>query len=327
MIKLHVLASGSGGNAAIVENGRTGEGVLVDCGICKRDFFARAEEAGFDVARLRAVLITHDHGDHTKGLGVVLRGLAKAGCVPAVRTSSAVWAASRPVREAAQSVGAPVAHFVAGDRLELAGLRVRPFRTSHDAAESFGFRFDEMGEGAGVDAAAGESIGVGAAVRADAGAGPIDAGVNAGVGSADAGADAAAGKAPAVAEPAAGDAPDSLGFMTDTGIVTDEAWEALAGVRLLALECNHDVGMLETGPYPYVVKQRIASHVGHLSNDQAREALARLAHPGLRQVVAMHVSQENNTYRLPRETFEAALYDGPAAQVSVAFQNRLVSIG
>lgn len=286
MIKLHVLASGSGGNAAIVENGRTGEGVLIDCGICKRDFFERAGEAGFDTAKLRAVLVTHDHGDHTKGLGVVLRGLAKAGCVPEVLASRAVYDASRPVREAAESVGAPVAHFVGGDGLSVAGLTVRPFRTSHDAAESFGFRFDE------------EAV-----------------------------------EPCAVAEEGAalGEPLDSLGYMTDTGVVTDEAWEALAGVHLLALECNHDSRMLETGPYPYVIKQRIASNVGHLSNDQSREALARLAHDGLRHAVAMHVSQENNTYRLPRETFEAALTDENgtrrfATEVSVAYQRRLVSI-
>ena len=58
MLRLHILASGSGGNAAIVENAATGEGVLIDCGICKRDFFARAEEAGFDLGRLRAVVVT-----------------------------------------------------------------------------------------------------------------------------------------------------------------------------------------------------------------------------------------------------------------------------
>lgn len=284
LIKLHVLASGSGGNAAIVENGRTGEGVLVDCGICKRDFFERAAEAGFDVAMLRAVLITHDHGDHTKGLGVVLRGLAKAGVVPEVFVSRAVYGASRPVREATESVGAAVTHFVAGDMLSIAGFTVRPFRTSHDAAESFGFRFDE------------EAV------------------------------------EPVARVTTSGEELDSLGYMTDTGTVTDEAWEALAGVRLLALECNHDVRMLETGPYPYVIKQRIASDAGHLSNDQACEALTRLAHENLRHAVAMHVSQENNTYRLPRETFEVALADEDGArrfstEVSVAYQNRLVSIG
>lgn len=296
VIKLHVLASGSGGNAAIVENGRTGEGVLIDCGICKRDFFERTGEAGFDAVRLRAVLITHDHSDHTKGLGVVLRGLAKAGCVPEVFASRAVYDASRPVRDAVESVGAPVAHFVGGEALSVAGLTVRPFRTSHDAAESFGFRFDEEVAEPTAVVARGETT---ARVAADCVAPEEEL--------------------------------DSLGFMTDTGMVTDAAWEALAGVRLLALECNHDSRMLETGPYPYVIKQRIASNVGHLSNDQSREALARLAHDGLRHAVAMHVSQENNTYRLPRETFEAALTseDGTrrfATEVSVAYQSRLVSI-
>ena len=122
-----------------------------------------------------------------------------------------------------------------------------------------------------------------------------------------------------------------LGYVTDTGIVTEEAWEALAGVRLLALESNHDARMLATGPYPYPVKRRIASNRGHLSNEQAAEALARLVHEGLEQVVAMHVSQENNTYRLPRETLAAAL-DAAAPElsgqvrVSVAFQDRPITI-
>lgn len=269
MIRLHILASGSGGNAAIVENAVTGEGVLVDCGICKRDFFARAEEAGFNLEKLRAVVITHDHGDHTKGLGVVLRGLAKAGAHPAVCASEAVFAASVPLRDAVASVGAEFEPFRGGDRFDLAGLLVRPFRTSHDAADSYGFRFEERGRGC-----------------------------------------------------------DSLGYMTDTGVVTDEAWEALSGVHLLALESNHDARMLQTGPYPYVIKQRIASARGHLSNDQAREALNNLAHENLRAVAAMHVSQENNTYRLPRDTFEAVIAArGLPTAVSVAFQNRLVTIG
>ena len=116
--------------------------------------------------------------------------------------------------------------------------------------------------------------------------------------------------------------------MTDTGVVTDAAWEALSGVHLLALESNHDARMLQMGPYPYVIKQRIASARGHLSNDQAREALDNLAHENLRAVAAMHVSQENNTYRLPRDTFEAVIAEhGLSTTVSVAFQNRLVTIG
>lgn len=282
MLKLHVLASGSRGNAAIVENGRTGQGVLVDCGICKREFFDRAAACGFDLSGLAAVVITHDHGDHVKGLGVVLRGLAKAGVRPAVYASEAVLAASAPLRDAVASVDAPCRVFAAGDRLPLAGLAVRPFATSHDAAASFGFRFDEpapwVGEGGAPDAAS-----------------------------------------------------DALGFVTDTGFLTDEASRALAGVRLLALESNHDDRMLREGPYPYPVKQRIASDRGHLSNEQAARALAALVHEGLEAVVAMHISQENNTYRLPRETLERALAEAasalaPQVSVTVAYQDRPITV-
>ena len=79
MLALHVLASGSSGNAAMIENTATGAGVLIDCGICKRDFLNRCDEAGFDPGRIQAMFVTHEHGDHVKGLGVVLRGLAKIG--------------------------------------------------------------------------------------------------------------------------------------------------------------------------------------------------------------------------------------------------------
>lgn len=284
MMKLHVLASGSRGNAAIVENGRTGQGVLVDCGICKREFLERTTACGFDLSGLAAVVITHDHGDHVKGLGVVLRGLAKAGVRPAVYASKAVLAASAPLCDAVASVGASCRVFAAGDRLSLAGLVVRPFATSHDAAASFGFRFDEPAPSAGEGGALAPEI-----------------------------------------------ASDALGFVTDTGFLTDGAARALAGVRLLALESNHDERMLREGPYPYPVKQRIASDRGHLSNEQAARALAALAHEGLEAVVAMHVSQENNTYRLPRETLERALAEAapalaPQVRVTVAFQDRPITV-
>ena len=269
MLKLLVLASGSRGNAASVENEAAGAGVLIDCGICKREFFDRAAQCGFAVDRLAAIVVTHDHGDHVKGLGVVLRGLAKQGVRPAVYASEAVYGASVPLREAVASVGASFVPFSCGDALALAGMTVRPFRTSHDAADACGFRFE--GDG------------------------------------------------------------DSLGYLTDSGVATPEARAALAGVRLLALESNHDQRMLEEGLYPYVVKQRIASDCGHLSNAQAAALLVEVAHEGLAQVVAMHISQENNTYRLPREVLTGALAESapalaPGVTVSVAYQDRPVTV-
>ncbi|MFR3273052.1 MAG: MBL fold metallo-hydrolase [Slackia sp.] len=105
MLKLHILASGSRGNATIVENDQTGRGVLIDCGICKRDFLARCDEARFNPANIDAVLITHDHGDHTKGLGVVMRGLAKMGRQPLVYAADETVRASKAVQDATSACG------------------------------------------------------------------------------------------------------------------------------------------------------------------------------------------------------------------------------
>ena len=115
--------------------------------------------------------------------------------------------------------------------------------------------------------------------------------------------------------------------MTDTGIVTGEADEALRGVRILALESNHDVQMLKDGPYPYPVKRRVGSDFGHLSNAQAADELEGLLSGALEQVVAMHISQNNNTYRLPDEALRAVVEQaGHPAVVQVAYQAMLVSV-
>lgn len=87
---------------------------------------------------------------------------------------------------------------------------------------------------------------------------------------------------------------DTIGIMTDTGIVPPEALRALCDVRVLALESNHDVPMLRTGSYPRYLQDRIASDLGHLSNDQAADAARVLVSDRTEALVAMHISQENN---------------------------------
>ena len=69
---------------------------------------------------------------------------------------------------------------------------------------------------------------------------------------------------------------DAVGYLTDSGIVTAQAHAALRDVRILALESNHDPKMLAAGPYPYIIKRRIASNSGHLSNGQAAAELGML---------------------------------------------------
>ncbi len=86
-----------------------------------------------------------------------------------------------------------------------------------------------------------------------------------------------------------------IGIATDLGSVTDSVREHLRGCRLLVLEANHDPGMLQEGPYPAFLKQRIAGARGHLANGETGRLLAALLHPGLEQVILAHLSETNNT--------------------------------
>ena len=85
-----------------------------------------------------------------------------------------------------------------------------------------------------------------------------------------------------------------LGVLTDLGRSSDHVMQELAGCATLLLECNHDPEMLEKGSYPWPLKRRISGGWGHLANEAAAQiALALRAH-GLSQVVAAHLSEQNN---------------------------------
>lgn len=267
-LKMHVLASGSKGNATLIEHTRTGKAVLIDCGICKRDFFDRSAEVGFDPNNLEAIVITHEHTDHTKGLGVVLRGLAKQEVHPRICVSRPVYKTSKELQ--ALKDAATFEALEEDQVVSAAGLNVHPFKTSHDSCESFGFRIEAVD---------------GAADR------------------------------------------DVLGYLTDNGVSSDKTLAYLHDCRILALESNHDERMLKNGEYPFMVKQRIASDKGHLSNVQAAALLDRLLHNQLEHVVAMHISENNNTYRLPKETLAEVLCRADhAAVVSVGYQHRITTV-
>ncbi|GAC1447013.1 MAG: MBL fold metallo-hydrolase [Ktedonobacterales bacterium] len=87
----------------------------------------------------------------------------------------------------------------------------------------------------------------------------------------------------------------SVCFATDTGVVGRPMAEALQAANLLVIESNHDVSLLESGPYPHYLKRRIRSATGHLSNVQAAEALALALDDGPRWVWLAHLSRTNNT--------------------------------
>ena len=86
-----------------------------------------------------------------------------------------------------------------------------------------------------------------------------------------------------------------LGYATDIGYVTKEIEDGLWGCDAVVLESNHDPEMLETGPYPYDLKLRIASRRGHLSNPDCAEFASRLCKSGTKALMLAHLSEENNT--------------------------------
>ena len=249
-LRVVFLGSGSAGNAVAVTDGVTM--VLVDCGFSARETSRRLAIAGLRAEDVSAILVTHEHSDHIRGVEVFQRrhGMAAVACTLGTRRAAGFDALFGEVRTLA-----------IGEVERFGTLTVAPFRTSHDAAEPVGYRIESDGG-------------------------------------------------------------QRLGLATDTGVLTDEAAEALADVDLLGLESNHDLGMLENGPYPYYLKRRIRSEQGHLSNADACDALETLASGRLRRVFALHRSTTNNSASIVRRELAArAAAIGLRVPVDVAPQD------
>ena len=248
-LRVVFLGSGSGGNCTAVTDGTTT--LLIDCGFSAREVARRMSAAGLSPDSVEAILLTHEHSDHLRGVEVFAR-----------RHSCSVRA-TRGTRMAAglDAIGSEVITLVPGDESTVGTLTVVTFRTSHDAAQPVGFR-----------------------VTAPCGT--------------------------------------SFGLATDTGVLTSETAEALAEVDLLGIESNHDLSMLENGPYPSFLKRRIRSAQGHLSNPDAADALELLASSRLRHVYALHRSDTNNTASIAKRTLVARLASiGLRVPVDVAPQS------
>jgi phosphoribosyl 1,2-cyclic phosphodiesterase len=109
-----------------------------------------------------------------------------------------------------------------------------------------------------------------------------------------------------------------LGVVTDLGHVSAHVLQEVVGCATLLLECNHDEEMLRSSSYPPFLKRRVGGAYGHLANSAAALlAQAVLASGSLRQVVAAHLSEQNNTPTLARDALAQALACG-AGDIHVA---------
>ena len=123
-----------------------------------------------------------------------------------------------------------------------------------------------------------------------------------------------------------------VGILTDLGNFNDYIVECMSDLDAILLEANHDVNMLQVGPYPYYLKQRILGDRGHLSNELCGRLLDRILHNGIKHVVLGHLSKENNMPELAYETvrLEIDMSDSPFKakdfHLSVAKRNEVSEV-
>ena len=333
-----VLASGSKGNATVVSAGKTS--LLVDAGLSCRELLRRMAIAQEDPAGLTAILITHEHLDHVAGLSVLARKLG----IPVFFTEAthrawvrmltprktmtyAQWLENLQRERAernAETVSAPGNHLPAhllrsgtGDRSAATTSAATPQATEGPA-----------GQVALLEASAGEP---GPAELAEVEpcepaetreTAKVDPAFLPAVEYFQAGQRFRIGEIEVSPFTIPHDAADPCGFVfharaeslrmavaTDLGYLPPNVKLALREVDVLLLESNHDLEMLREGPYPWSLKQRVLSRVGHLSNAATAEFLTRDYDGGAHTIVLGHLSEQNNLPDLARMAAEEAIGD------------------
>ena len=118
-----------------------------------------------------------------------------------------------------------------------------------------------------------------------------------------------------------------IAVVTDLGVVGSPVRDQMARADCVVLEFNHDERMLIDGSYPWPLKQRIMSNIGHLSNETAARELARAGNHPVSTVVLAHLSKENNTPRLAYEAATAALEAAGRPDVAVLLASQEEPLG
>jgi len=306
MVRFTVLASGSKGNSTIVSGGRTR--ILVDAGLSCRELFRRMRLAGEDPETLDAIIITHEHSDHVSGLAVTARKLG----IPVYFTEGTHRAWMRWLMPRRQMTYA--------QWLEQCRKQAEERQAEAEASTADG-EADELEQAGGeVDLAAQAEAGPAADEPADM----VPTGAVKDPTWLPAVEYFQPGKQFAIGDIAISpftiphDAADPVGFVfqtegvrlglaTDLGYIPPNVKAQLKGLDLLLLESNHDLEMLRDGPYPWSVKQRVLSRVGHLSNEAAAGFLENEYDGQAAYVILGHLSESNNLPELARVTAERAL--------------------
>jgi phosphoribosyl 1,2-cyclic phosphodiesterase len=315
MVRFTVLASGSKGNSTVISAGHTR--ILVDAGLSCRELFRRMKLAGEDPATLDAIVITHEHQDHINGLAVTARKLG----IPVYFTEATHRAWMRgltPRRQMTYAQWLEQCKKLAAERA--AGVAANEAGPSEDCVAGIAAESGPEWEAADTSSTAVSPPVVPSAAATEARAENLrdDPAWLPSVEYFRAGEPFAIGDIGLSPFTIPHDAADPVGFVlssegvrmafvTDLGYVTPNVKAQLRGVDLLLLESNHDLEMLRDGSYPWQVKQRVLSRVGHLSNEATAEYLSSGYDGQAAWVILAHLSESNNLPELARVAAERAL--------------------
>lgn len=224
-----VLASGSTGNAFYV--GTDKHSLLVDAGLSGKQMELLFNEVKCEIKNLSGILVTHEHSDHIKGLGV----LARKYKLP-IYANEKTWSAM------ASNIGEiPLDQkfIFKMDTVQTFGnLEVESFGVSHDAAEPMFYAFHHEGK--------------------------------------------------------------KIVLLTDSGYISDRMKGVTSNADIFIIESNHDVEMLRMCHYPWNIKRRILSDVGHVSNEDSALALTDMIGERTKRIYLAHLSKDNNMKDLAR---------------------------
>lgn len=253
------LASGSSGNCQYIASETTG--ILLDAGLSGKYIQNSLLSIDANIEQLKALFITHEHSDHIKSAGILMR---KYGV-----TLYITKATFEKIEKKLGKYEPSKVILIEKEREVVVGdILVHPFGISHDAVDPVAYSFKK------------EDL--------------------------------------------------KISIVTDLGHVPIDLLSNLIDSNLIMLESNHDVEMLKSGPYPYVLKQRILSKKGHISNEACAEAIIRVHGYSNRlgHVVLGHLSQDNNTPELAYETVKNILEENGLSleddiSLDLAYRNRV----
>lgn len=228
------LVSGSSGNASIISDNKTT--ILIDCGLSGKKLISMLDSINIDIKSINALLLTHEHCDHTKGASIVSRKYN----IPIYATKGTFDELDlKNIKDENINIIDKKIDFSIGD------IRVNPFSISHDAADPLCYSFYMNNK--------------------------------------------------------------KYSIATDTGIMSDEIFNSIKDSDYCMLEANHDTDILMYGEYPFLLKQRIMSDKGHLSNNAAADTAIKLLENGTKNIMLSHLSDKNNTPHIAYKTVENAL--------------------